>query len=316
MKWSAYKLMSKPTILIALGGNALIQAGQQGSVEEQLANLKPAMETVVKLIDDYTVVLTHGNGPHVGNILLQQESTDEVYKQPLAVVGAMSQGQIGFLIEMALTEALNRAGKTLDFTTLVTYTIVDENDPAFQNPTKYVGPFFTEEEAKTKPYPVKDSKSGKGWRRVVASPAPLEIGNYKEVKALIDQDVVAICTGGGGIPVKRTQYGIEGVDAVIDKDLASSLLAAQAGIGTLCIATDEANVCINYKKENEQRLSKMTVADCEKYLAEGQFPAGSMGPKVQAAASFVKKTGRNAIITTISNIEGALKGEAGTTIVP
>lgn len=307
--------MSKPTILIALGGNALIQAGQQGSVEEQLANLKPAMETVAKLIDKYTVVLTHGNGPHVGNILLQQESTDEVYKQPLAVVGAMTQGQIGFLMETALTDALNRAGKDAEFTTLVTYVVVDKNDPAFKDPTKYVGPFFSEEDAKKKPYPVKDTKSGKGWRRVVASPAPLEIGNYKEVKALIDQDVICICVGGGGVPVTRTQYSIEGIDAVIDKDLASALLAEQANIGALVIATDESNVCINYKKDNEEKLSKMTVADCDKYLAEGQFPAGSMGPKIEAAASFVRKTGRNAIITTIANIAGALEGKAGTTIV-
>lgn len=308
--------MSKPTILIALGGNALIQAGQAGTVEEQLANLKPAMETVAKLIDKYTVVITHGNGPHVGNILLQQESTDAVTKMPLAVVGAMTQGQIGFLIETALTDALNRANKKADFTTLVTYVVVDENDPAFKDPTKYVGPFFSEEEAKSKGYPVKDTKSGKGWRRVVASPAPLEIGNYKEVKGLIDQDVICICVGGGGIPVKRTKYSIEGIDAVIDKDLASALLAEQANIGALCIATDESNVCINYKKENEQRLSRMTVAECEKYIAEGQFPAGSMGPKIEAAVSFVKKTGRPSIITTIADIEGALDGKAGTTIVP
>ena len=308
-------MSKKPSILIALGGNALIQAGQAGTVEEQLANLKPAMETVTKLSKDYTVVITHGNGPHVGNLLLQQESTDAVAKMPLAVIGAMTQGQIGFLIETALTDALNRASVTdVEFTTLVTYVVVDEKDPAFKDPTKYVGPFFTEAEAKSKGYPVKDTKSGKGWRRVVASPAPLEIGNYKEVKALIDSGVICICVGGGGVPVMRTKYSIEGIDAVIDKDLASALLAEQADIGILVIATDEANVCINYKKDNEQRLSKMTVADCEKYLAEGQFPAGSMGPKIEAAASFVRKTGRDAIITTISNIEGALDGTAGTRI--
>ena len=309
-------MSKKPSILIALGGNALIQAGQKGLVEEQLANLKPAMETVVELSKNYTVVITHGNGPHVGNLLLQQESCDSVAKMPLAVIGAMTQGQIGFLIETALTDALRRAGAEADFATLVTYVVVDGNDPGFKDPTKYVGPFFTEEEAKSKDYPVKDTKSGKGWRRVVASPAPLEIGNYAEVKALIDRGVICICVGGGGVPVVRTKYSIEGIDAVIDKDLASALLSEQADIGTLVIATDEANVCINYKKDNEQRLSKMTVADCEKYIAEGQFPAGSMGPKVEAAASFVRKTGRDAIITTISNIEGALKGTAGTRIVP
>lgn len=307
-------MSKKPSILIALGGNALIQAGQKGTVEEQMANLKPAMETVVKLCKDYTVVLTHGNGPHVGNILLQQESCDSVVKMPLAVVGAMTQGQIGYIMEAALTEALARAGVKQDFATLVTNTIVDANDPGFKNPTKPVGPFYTKEQAAGLTYPMVETP--KGFRRVVASPMPLEICNFKEVNFLIQNNVIVISTGGGGIPVKRTAHGIEGVDAVIDKDLASSLLAAQANIGTLVIATDEPNVCVNYKKPDEKRLSEMTVADCKKYMAEGQFPDGSMGPKVKAAMMFVEKTGRPAIITSIADVTAALEGKAGTRILP
>ena len=279
-----------------------------------MANLKPAMETVVKLCKDYTVVLTHGNGPHVGNILLQQESCDSVVKMPLAVVGAMTQGQIGYIMEAALTEALARAGVKQDFATLVTNTIVDANDPGFKNPTKPVGPFYTKEQAAGLTYPMVETP--KGFRRVVASPMPLEICNFKEVNFLIQNDVIVISTGGGGIPVKRTAHGIEGVDAVIDKDLASSLLAAQANIGTLVIATDEPNVCVNYKKPDEKRLSEMTVADCKKYMAEGQFPDGSMGPKVKAAMMFVEKTGRPAIITSIADVTAALEGKAGTRILP
>ena len=304
--------MSKPSVVIALGGNALIQRGQKGTAEDQFNNLKAPMKAVVNLCKEYNVVITHGNGPQVGNILLQQAATDEVPEMPLAVVGAMTQGQIGFMIESTLEECLADAGiKDQRFCTLVSYVAVDGNDPGFKNPTKPVGPFYKDKPATDLPM----VETQHGWRRVVASPRPEEIVNQEDIKLLIKNNYIVICVGGGGIPVVKKGNGFVGVDAVIDKDLATALLAEVANIDYLVIATDEKGVCINYKKPDQKMLSNMTTSECQKYLDEGQFPAGSMGPKVQAAMEFALKSGRPSIITSIEDIPAALKGNAGTRIV-
>ena len=215
----------KPLILIALGGNALIQKGQKGTAEEQFANLKVPMRQIARLSRDYRIVITHGNGPQAGNLLLQQESCREVPNMPLEIIVAMTQGQIGYMIESTLDRALMEIGVTTEqlFVSLISYVVVDENDPAFQNPTKPIGPFYTEEQARGLPYTM--VKTDKGCRRVVASPTPLAIVEHREIKKLIEMGFIVICCGGGGIPVIRKERKFRGVDAVIDKDLASAVLA-------------------------------------------------------------------------------------------
>lgn len=307
--------MNKKTILIALGGNALIQKKQKGTAEEQFANLLEPMKAVVGLLKQgYGVIISHGNGPQVGNILLQQASCDEVPAMPFAVVGAQTQGQIGFMIESTLLKALSEAGmKDQRVVTLVSQVVVDGNDPGFKNPTKPVGPFYTKEKAATLPYQMKETPHG--FRRVVASPDPLEVLNAPEVEMLSNAGYVVVCNGGGGIPVKRVGHGVEGVDAVIDKDFANSLLATVINVDAFVIATDEPKVCINYAKPDQRAVDTLTVAEARKLMAEGQFPAGSMGPKVEAVVRFAEKTGRPGIITSIDNIAAALDGSAGTKIV-
>jgi carbamate kinase len=305
-------MSEKPIVVIAFGGNALIQKGQDGTAEQQRANIEVPMRKVVALAPEYRVVISHGNGPQVGNILLQQESTAEVPAMPVDVVGAMTQGQIGYFIESALERTLSEAGIERNFLTVITMVEVDENDPLFQNPTKPIGPFYTEEEAKGKPYNL--VQTDKGYRRVIASPMPVGIVAYKEIKQLIDSDWIVICSGGGGIPVVKDGNGHRGVEAVIDKDLASSLLAREIGADMFVIATDVSAAAINWGKPDQQELRKVTLAEMQGYVAEGHFPAGSMGPKVEALTSFVEVTGKRAIICSLDEIEAALAGEAGTEV--
>ena len=225
--------MPKPLILIALGGNALIQKGQQGTAEEQFANLKVPMRQIARLSRHYRIVITHGNGPQAGNLLLQQESCREVPTMPLEIIVAMTQGQIGYMIESSLDRALMEMGVTTEqlFISLISYVVVDEKDPAFQNPTKPIGPLYTEEQAGNLPYTM--VKTDKGFRRVVASPEPLAIVEHREIKKLIEMEFIVICCGGGGIPVVRKERKFRGVDAVIDKDLASAVLAQRNQGGRL-----------------------------------------------------------------------------------
>lgn len=305
--------MKKETIIIALGGNALIQKNQKGTAEEQLDNLVAPMRAVVGLLDKYNVIITHGNGPQVGNILLQQESCSEVPKMPFALVGAETQGLIGFMIESTLRRELGDAGrKDQKVIALVSPVVVDPNDPAFQKPTKPVGPFYPKDKIEGLPYPLKETPHG--FRRVVASPEPLEIVNAPDVKMLSDDGYVVICTGGGGVPVKRVGNGLEGVDAVIDKDYASSLLARAIHADRFLIATDEPNAFLDYATPNQRPLGKLTVEEARKYMKEGQFPAGSLGPKMEAVTRFAEETGNEGIITSIDNIAAALEGKAGTRV--
>jgi carbamate kinase len=306
-------MSGKPVVVIAFGGNALIQKGQDGTAEQQMENIKIPMRKVVALAPDYRVVISHGNGPQVGNILLQQDSTTEVAAMPVDVVGAMTQGQIGYFIEQALERTLAEAGLDRKFLTVLTMVEVDEADPLFQNPTKPIGPFYTDEEAATKPYRM--VTTDKGQRRVIASPIPIGIVPHREIKELVDMDWIVICSGGGGIPVVKDGDGHRGVEAVIDKDLASSLLAREIGADLFVIATDVPGACINWGKPDQQQLRKVSAEEMRRHVDEGQFPAGSMGPKVNALLSFVESGGdQRAIICQLDEIEAALAGEAGTEI--
>jgi carbamate kinase len=305
----------KPLILIALGGNALIQKGQKGTAEEQFANLKVPMRQIARLSRHYRIVITHGNGPQVGNLLLQQESCREVPNMPLEIIVAMTQGQIGYMIESSLDRALMEIGVTTEqlFVSLISYVVVDEKDPAFQNPTKPIGPFYTEEQARGLPYAM--VKTDKGFRRVVASPQPVAIVEHREIKKLIEMGFIVICCGGGGIPVIRKERKFRGVDAVIDKDLASAVLAGEIKVDAFVIASDVAGVSIHWGKPQQQTLAKVPMAEIERFSAEGHFPAGSMGPKVQAILQFHRTTGNRGIICHLEDIERAIAGEAGTEVV-
>jgi len=298
----------KPTILIAVGGNAHKQKGQAGTATEQIENLALPMKQVSQLSKDYTLIITHGNGPQVGNLLLQQESCDEVPKMPLEIIGAMTQGQIGYMIESSLDSALMEIGINGEqhFVTLITYVVVDENDPAFQNPTKPIGPFYTEEEASKLPYTM--TKTDKGYRRVVASPIPLAIVERREIKKLIAMDFIVICCGGGGIPVIRKERKFRGVEAVIDKDLASSA-------DIIVNASDVDGAAVHWGKPEQKVLGKVTLSEINRYAMEGHFPAGSMGPKVEAITRFFESTGNRGVICRLKDIDKAVRGEVGTEIV-
>jgi carbamate kinase len=304
----------KPILLIALGGNALIQKGQTGTAEQQFENLDLPMKQIAELSRKYRIVITHGNGPQVGNLLLQQESCDEVPKMPLEVIGAMTQGQIGYMIESSLDTALMEMGvdKEQDFVSLITYVVVDENDPAFQNPTKPIGPFYTEEGAAKLSYNL--AKTDKGHRRVVASPKPLAIVAHKEIKKLIDMDFIVICCGGGGIPVVRKERKFSGVEAVIDKDLASSVLAREINADIFIVASDVKGAAVDWGKPEQRLLRKVALSEIKEYVKAGHFPAGSMGPKVDAVIEFVENTGNRGIICNLDDIQKSVDGVAGTEI--
>ena len=309
-------------LVIALGGNALQEGKGPATAEAQLAVVEKTCGYIADIMQQrqYKIILAHGNGPQVGRILLQNENSVNITPaMPFDVCGAMSQGMIGYHIQQALKSRLKALGRDVPVCTVVTQVVVDQKDPAFQNPSKPIGPFYSEEEAKKlsaeKGYTVKED-AGRGWRRVVASPQPKEIVELYEVKALFDAHAVVITVGGGGIPVVREKDGsLSGVAAVIDKDLASEKLAEDVDADALLILTAVEQVCLNYGKPNEKKLSTISVAEANQYIAEGHFAPGSMLPKIQAAVKFAEsKTGRRAVITSLDKAVEALKGTAGTTI--
>ena len=307
-------MQNKPIVLVAFGGNALIKKGQQGTASEQFVNLQLPMRQIAKLSRKYKIVITHGNGHQVGNLLLQQESCDEVPKMPLEIIGAQTQGQIGYMIESSLDTALMEIG--IDdryFVTIITYAVVDENDPLFQNPSKPIGPSYTKEQAAELTYNM--VKTDKGYRRVVASPKPVAIVEHREIKKLIEMDFIVICCGGGGIPVIRKERKFRGVEAVIDKDLASSVLAREIGADIFVIATDTTGAAIHWGQPDQKILGKVPLAEMEQYVQEGHFPAGSMGPKVEALIEYFKATDQRGIICNLEDIEKAIAGKAGTEII-
>ena len=304
---------NKETLLVALGGNALIRAGEEGTIAEQFGNLTVPMRQIARLSRRYRIIITHGNGPQVGNLLLQQECCDAVPKLPLEILVAQTQGQIGYMIESTLDTELAAQGLgKRHLVSLISYVVVNEDDPAFRDPSKPVGPVYSEEEAKGLPWPVR--KTPKGYRRVVASPRPVTIVEKGEIRSLIEMDFIVVCCGGGGIPVVREGRAFHGIDAVIDKDLASARLAEEVGVDLLVIATDVPRVALGYGTAGERSLDRMTVAEARRFLAEGEFPAGSMGPKVEAVVQFMEGGGKRAVICGIDGIEEAVAGRAGTEI--
>lgn len=303
-------------LLVALGGNALIHKGQTGTIDEQFTNLAVPMAQLAKLSRRFKLIITHGNGPQVGNLLLQQESCREVPRLPLEILVAQTQGQIGYMIESVLDAKLMEMGiKTAQkFVSLISYVVVDPQDPAFSTPSKPIGPIFTKTQADALPYPT--IRTAKGYRRVVVSPKPITIVEKREIKRLIEMDFIVICCGGGGIPVVRDGRSFSGVDAVIDKDLASAKLAEEVGADLFVIATDVPGAAVHYGTSRQRYLREATCAEVEGYLDDGQFPPGSMGPKLRACMAAVKAGAKRAVITHLAKIEAAVAGKAGTRVIP
>ncbi len=303
-------------IVVALGGNALLQRGQPMTADMQRSNIRIAAQALAPVAKAHKLVLSHGNGPQVGLLALQQASYRQVEPYPFDVLGAQTEGMIGYMLEQELGNLLPFE---VPFATILTMIEVDPNDPAFQNPTKFIGPVYDEADAQqmqaAKGWTFK--KDGDKWRRVVPSPMPKRIFEYRPIKWLLEKDTIVICAGGGGIPTMydpTKERWLIGVEAVIDKDLASALLAQELEADLLVIATDTDGVYVNYKQPDQKRLGRTALAELKHYL--DQFPAGSMGPKVQAAIGFVEATGKRAAIGTLADIEKIVAGDAGTIVEP
>ncbi|MDP2875655.1 MAG: carbamate kinase [Holophaga sp.] len=296
--------MSKKIALIAIGGNALLKEKEQGLQEEQLENARECAEMFANVVQaGYSLCVVHGNGPQVGNILIQQEAgANRIPPYTLDIADAMTQGSMGYIIERMLINRLKYIKHETPVTTVLTEVVVDQNDPGFENPTKPVGPFYTEFRAvelqKQKKWHMKED-AGRGWRKVVPSPKPLEIVQLEAVKLLLEAGHCVIAGGGGGIPVIRDASGfLVGVEAVIDKDRLSSLLADQLGADTYVILTGVDKVAIDFGKPTQKWLDRMTVTEARQHAADGQFPAGSMGPKIESAIAFIVAGGHEVLITS------------------
>lgn len=307
-------------IVIALGGNAILQRGEEGTFENQLKNVKKSAEIIAKIVKNgYNVIVTHGNGPQVGNILRQNEVASHVVPPfPLHVCNAESQGFIGYMLDQSLKNEFEKIGLKQEVVSILTQTEVSLDDPAFQNPTKPIGQFYTEEKAKQlasdKNWIVKED-SGRGWRRVVASPEPKSILGSDIIRLLVEHQATVIASGGGGIPVVKDQDGFYvGVEAVIDKDRSAFKLAEEVNADMLMILTDVPHVYINYGTPEQKALRYLTVSEAKQYISEGQFASGSMGPKVEAAIAFAEKGGK-AVICSLDEADLALKDQAGTLII-
>jgi carbamate kinase len=309
--------------VVAFGGNALLKAGQKGTIDEQETNALVASNNLLKLMKNkYNLVLTHGNGPQVGNILMANSAGNKVYgipDMPLDISVAYSQGFIGYLLEQQLRNVLRNNDMERDIISIITQVLVNKDDTAFENPTKPVGPYFTEEEARKLMQEsnsiFKPDAAGRGWRKVVASPEPLVIFNMRTIEKIANDGNIVIAVGGGGVPCYyKKENTLQGIDAVIDKDLASALLAQQIHASKLFILTDVPKVCLNFNTPQEKTIDRMSIAQAKRYLAEGQFGAGSMAPKIQAAINFVVRSGNDAIITETSRL-GIDNGGTRVTIV-
>ncbi|MFO7977266.1 MAG: carbamate kinase [Bacteroidales bacterium] len=310
----------KKLSVIAFGGNALLKSGQAGTIDEQEQNVYETCQHLVDLLKSgYDIVIGHGNGPQVGNVLLQHEAGSRMFsipKQPIDFCVAETQGSIGFMIEQQMRNVLAEHGIKRNIVTLVTQVIVDKKDPAFENPAKPVGPYYTKEEVDeitaAHPWVFHEDPRKRGWRRVVASPRPVDIPNWEAVEKLAREGNIVITVGGGGIPAYYDENGkMTGIDAVIDKDLASSLLANKIKADEFFILTDVPNVYINFHTPEEEKLSRISVLEIKKHLASGQFTEGSMAPKVRACIEFVENGGKDAIITEAASLGNA---DAGTII--
>jgi carbamate kinase len=309
------------TALVAIGGNALIRAGEKGTIAEQLANTRRIAASIRRLIDlDYGLVITHGNGPQVGAQLLRSErASDVTYSQTLDVCGAASQGEIGYLLAQALHNELAAAARDIPVVCLITQTVVAADDPAMLHPSKPIGPFYSrsdaEEKQRTLGWDIVED-AARGYRRVVPSPYPLEIVEFPLICELVDRGALVVCTGGGGIPVVREGDGLRGVEAVIDKDRAAAALASQLDVDLFAISTDTDYVYLNYKTPAQVALHQVTASELAAHHRAGHFPAGNMGPKVESVLSFLRRGGKQAIITSFELLPHAVQGDAGTHIVP
>ena len=305
-------------IVIALGGNALLQKSDIASFETQVGRAIEAFRSLSSAISENQVVITHGNGPQVGNILLQNEHSKEVaHPMPLHACGSMSQGLIGEVLSMAYDRVKYEQGLSKEISVIMTRTVVREDDPAFSNPSKPIGPFYTKEQAeslmKTDSWAMKED-SGRGWRRLVASPQPVEIVERGTLLHLLSDGFLPVGVGGGGIPVFRKNGFYEGAEAVIDKDLASSALATSIEAEKLLILTDVENAYINFGKEDQKAIHDVSYPEMKDYYDSGYFASGSMGPKIRAALNFIEKGGRTAAITSLPNASKAIKENFGTII--
>ena len=307
--------------VVAFGGNAFMGEDGKSSYTEQMNKAEKMCGRLFGLFNQgYEIVITHGNGPHVGNLLMQQECLDNtVPPMPLDVCNAMTQGQMGYMIEQRFRNMLADKHIEKSVVTFITQVVVSENDPAFQNPTKFIGPFFNKHECEQlqeeKHWQMKED-SGRGYRRVVPSPQPVDIVEKEEIAGLVKKDFVVIACGGGGIPVIKDEWGkLKGVNAVIDKDLVAEKLGSLLGAEMLLLITPVSHVAIFFGTPKEKALRKITVKQARRYLAAGHFPPGSMGPKIEAAIRFLDSGGKRTIITSLESIDAAIKGEAGTEIV-
>ena len=312
-------------IVIALGGNAILKAHQKGIVEEQLENIRITWEQILEIIaEGHKIIITHGNGPQVGNLLIQQEEAhSRVPAMPMDICGAMSQGEIGYMLEQVLHNLLQAKGVNRDILSVITQVMVDSEDPAFKNPTKPVGPFYDaevkERYEREKSYIIKEVKPGndRPFRRVVPSPNPLRILEAKALKRLVDAGIIIIASGGGGIPVAMDSEGnYHGVEAVIDKDLAGEKLAEAVIADLLLILTDVEKVFLNFGTPKQRALDLVRLEKAKAYQREGHFSPGSMGPKVEACLRFLEFGGERAIITSLDKASSALEGKAGTHFIP
>lgn len=307
------------SILVAVGGNSLIRAGQRGTITEQLENIKLTAECIAKIVErGYKLVITHGNGPQVGAQLLRSEAgSSQTYTLPLDVCVAMTQGEIGLALQNSLQNSFHKRRIKRQVATIVTQVVVDKNDPAFQRPTKPIGPFYSKEVADRKRLElgwniIEDA--ARGYRRVVASPNPKDIIELEVIKDCLEHEIIVIAAGGGGVPVVIENGQLIGIDAVIDKDRASALLAAKLGIEHFIISTEVSEVYINFKKPNQKALHQITISEAKQYLMEKQFSEGSMKPKIEAAIEFLTSGGKLVTITDPEHLIHALDGEAGTQI--
>ena len=308
-------------IVVALGGNALLQRGKKGTFEDQQEAAALACSQLAQLVKEgMDLILTHGNGPQCGAVFLQNVGGEpDVPAMPLHVCGAMTQGFLGELIQQELDHALKQAGCPKNVVSIVTQSYVDPKDPAFQTPTKPIGQFYTQEKAEQmhqeKGYHMMED-AGRGWRITVPSPVPIDFVEREAIKSLVNNGFIPVCSGGGGIPVINDNGKTKGVDAVIDKDLGASVLAEVTEAQAFVILTDVPEVMINYRKENQESLREVTVAQMKEYIEQGHFAKGSMLPKVLACIRFVERTGKPAIISSLDIALEAIRGERGTHIIP
>lgn len=313
--------MSKKLAVVAIGGNAVNRPGEEATAENMMNNIRITAEYLANMIEkDYDVIITHGNGPQVGTLLIQQDnSKDTIPPFPIDVNVAMTQGYLGYMIVQEMNNILIKKQMKKEIATVVTQILVDKNDSDFQNPSKPIGPFYSEEEGRKiqeeKGWDFKED-AGRGWRRVVPSPKPLDVLEKNTIAKLVQEDYLVVAAGGGGIPVIQKENGeIEGVEAVIDKDRASALLAAELKADELIILTGVEKVSLNFGKPDQKDLSELTLEEAEDYMNKGHFAKGSMLPKIEACMDFVKMSGKPALITDLEKLADALEGKTGTKII-